>query len=501
MERKNILKELLQYNDIVIQCHDNPDADAIASAFGVYEYFREKGKKVRLIYSGETNYMKSNLKIMIDELHIPAEYVREMPESELIIYVDCQCGEGNVTRFPSEKIAVLDHHLDGNRYADYSDIRSYYGSCSTLVYKCLQDCGFDLKKNIELSTALYYGLYMDTNGFGELRHPCDFDMVDELEIDKNILTKMRNANFTLSELEIAAMALIRHNYDPERRIAYIRSNPCDKNMLGVISDLLIQVDSVDTCIVYAEDNDRYRISARSCGEEVKAQDLVLFLTDKVGNGGGHTNKAGGFIEKKRLKSEGYASIENYIYMRTGEFMDSYEFLDTKKSQVSTEGLEKCRKLPIPGLVVNTEDITSGETECYIRHIEGRLNFSFGRDTYIVISKNGYVHPIHREEFEKCYDYSDKEFYLEAEYVPKAINMMTNEYYDLISAGHTCLPNKNACYYVKVLTKNLRLKNIWDRENYQLGKVGDYMLINVWNAKDCFIVRRMQYEKEYEKVFE
>ena len=92
-------------------------------------------------------------------------------------------------------------------------------------------------------------------------------------------------------------------------------------------------------------------------------------------------------------------------------------------------------------------------------------------------------------------------YLEAEYEPKAINMMTNEYYDLISAGHTCLPNKNACYYVKVLTKNLRLKNIWDRENYQLGKVGDYMLINVWNAKDCFIVRRMQYEKEYEKVFE
>ena len=36
MQRKNILEELQQYDNITVQCHDNPDADAIASAFGVY---------------------------------------------------------------------------------------------------------------------------------------------------------------------------------------------------------------------------------------------------------------------------------------------------------------------------------------------------------------------------------------------------------------------------------------------------------------------------------
>lgn len=30
------LKELLHYDNIVIQCHDNPDADAIASGYGLY---------------------------------------------------------------------------------------------------------------------------------------------------------------------------------------------------------------------------------------------------------------------------------------------------------------------------------------------------------------------------------------------------------------------------------------------------------------------------------
>jgi len=65
MQRKNILEELQQYDNITVQCHDNPDADAIASAFGVYTYFKELGKNVRMIYSGKTNQMKSNLKIMI----------------------------------------------------------------------------------------------------------------------------------------------------------------------------------------------------------------------------------------------------------------------------------------------------------------------------------------------------------------------------------------------------------------------------------------------------
>ena len=32
------LAELEKYNPITIQCHDNPDADALASGFGLYSY-------------------------------------------------------------------------------------------------------------------------------------------------------------------------------------------------------------------------------------------------------------------------------------------------------------------------------------------------------------------------------------------------------------------------------------------------------------------------------
>lgn len=37
------LSDLLQFDNIIVQCHDNPDADALASGFGVYEYLRMNG--------------------------------------------------------------------------------------------------------------------------------------------------------------------------------------------------------------------------------------------------------------------------------------------------------------------------------------------------------------------------------------------------------------------------------------------------------------------------
>ena len=38
------LRDLLNYDNIVVQCHDNPDADSIASGYGVYTYLKEQGK-------------------------------------------------------------------------------------------------------------------------------------------------------------------------------------------------------------------------------------------------------------------------------------------------------------------------------------------------------------------------------------------------------------------------------------------------------------------------
>ena len=107
------LKDLERFEQITIQCHDNPDADALAAGYGLYCYFTEKGKKTELVYSGRNVIQKSNLCIMLDKLKIPVQYIEpekgnRIHRDGLLLTVDCQYGAGNVTGLTGDEIAIID---------------------------------------------------------------------------------------------------------------------------------------------------------------------------------------------------------------------------------------------------------------------------------------------------------------------------------------------------------------------------------------------------------
>ena len=98
-------------------------------------------------------------------------------------------------------------------------------------------------------------------------------------------------------MEIAGVAMIRNIYNDDYKYGIIKAQPCDPNILGLISDFLNQVAEVNCCVVYNELKDGYKFSVRSCVKEVQANELAAFLAEGVGSGGGHREKAGGFINK------------------------------------------------------------------------------------------------------------------------------------------------------------------------------------------------------------
>ena len=198
------MSELLNFRSIVIQAHDNPDADAIASGYGLWLYFRLRGKKVRLIYGGSRPISKSNLVLMVKQLQIPIEHMEALhDEPDLLLTVDCQYGERNVQKFSGKTIAVIDHHVAvPEKLPALQEVRSTYGSCSTIVWDMLKEEGDNPSDNEDLATALYYGLFMDTGKMQELHHPKDKDMRDELELRLNraTLTMLQNCNLSEEEL-------------------------------------------------------------------------------------------------------------------------------------------------------------------------------------------------------------------------------------------------------------------------------------------------------------
>ena len=239
------LSDLLQYRKVYIQCHDNPDADAIGSGYALYRYFTDMGKEAVLFYGGKFKIHKSNLVLMVEELEIPIEH-RDVTvlDDELLVLVDCQYGEGNVEKTEAANVAVIDHHQIEMEVNEMCEIQSELGSCSTVVWHMLEEEKYPVNDDPHIGTALYYGLFTDTNQFAELYNPIDLDMRESVTVNQSMIRRFRNANISLEELETAGIAMIRNIYNEQYRYAIIKSAPCDPNILGLISDFLLQVDAV-----------------------------------------------------------------------------------------------------------------------------------------------------------------------------------------------------------------------------------------------------------------
>ena len=500
------LSDLENYDKVTIQCHDNPDADALASGYGLYCYFQSKGKDVRLVYSGRNQIQKSNLRLMVDKLNLPVEYVSAgdgtIPVDGLLITVDCQYGAGNVTGLVSENVAIIDHHQVERETTTLSVINPNLGSCATLVWKLLRNENFDLDSNEQLSTALYYGLYTDTNQFTELSNPLDMDMREALHADNSLITLFRNSNLSLKELEIAGIALIRYSYNDDHEFAVIKSQPCDPNILGLISDFLLQVDAIKTCVVFNEVPDGYKFSVRSCIKEVNASELAAFLAQDIGSGGGHYEKAGGFISLWRYE-ENFPTLhtEAYFNNRMTQYFDSFDLIYAEDFQADPEGMKQYEKRIIPVGYVKADRALPVGTPITIRTLEGDVELTVDEDLYIIIGIKGEVYPNRREKFERSYRILDQKYQhnSELEYVPTIKDRQDGSTLILTDYAGVCVPTGKVRIYARELDRGVKVFTAWDKSKYMLGKPGDYLAVRCDDLHDVYVVERDIFDRSYDEV--
>lgn len=497
------LKDLESYKKIVIQCHDNPDADALASGFGLYVYFHQKGIPVTFLYSGSFRIQKSNLVLMVKEFDIPAEYIEKtsflpLGKDELLITVDCQYGAGNVTKLPAENIAVIDHHQPETDSLPLMLIDPACGSCSTIIWRLLMDAGFPVSENEKLSTALYYGLYTDTNQLSEIENPYDKDMRDELPFDRTIITRLRNCNFSLDELEIAGVALLRHIFNEANRYAVVKARPCDPNILGLINDLILQVDMVDTSVVFSELTGGIKLSVRSCVKEVRANELAQFLTEGMGSGGGHMEKAGGFISGRRYtEAHPGVSVETYLSQRLDTYFREFDIIYARETLADISGMIKYKKKSIPSGFVKSSDILPDGTPILIRTLSGDVDISVSEDTYIMIGLYGDIYPVSRKKFESSYKVIGGTCGIDAAYTPTVKNLQTGEMHSLLEYTQTCICKDDSFVYAKPVEKGVKVFPLWDDDKYLLGKKGDFLAVRPDDLHDIYIIKKDIFKKIYE----
>lgn len=318
------LQQFLSYNRICIQCHNDPDSDTLASAFGVYCYLKAHGVDAFLVYGGKKSIKKGGTKMLVNECAIHIENVHSISDFDLLLLVDCQYGQGNVETFPADNIAIIDHHMQVVEPKDSYLIKSDYQSCSAIVYELLCEEGYPVKENEALCIALLYGLYIDTSCFSDLFHEEDIAMKNALYKQQPLFERLTKASMSVAELLIASDALYNHYFDVERHFSIVEALTCEAAVLGIIGDFMIQVDEVYLSFAYTQTGIGYQISLRTCHQNLPANQIAAYICDGIGNGGGHEKKAGGVILAEKLRAKyGDKSIHDVINMLLCRYVDEH----------------------------------------------------------------------------------------------------------------------------------------------------------------------------------
>ncbi len=501
-----ILDEILRHDAIAIQCHNIPDADALASGFALHSFLQAQGKKPIFFYGGPA-ITKPNLLVMIVQLGIPVQHLPQLDQWDgLLITVDCQHDTGNVSKVTAPHIVVIDHHIQEKDLPPLYDLRPWLGSCSTLIWDLLSQKNFPL--DVHNSTALYYGLFMDTNSFSEVRHPLDKDMWDNLNFDERIFKQLRLSNLSLNDLLQTSSSLNNLNIiHEEYRLALIAAPMCDPNILGVISDLATQVDSIDTVVAHSPlPNGDFKFSVRTTTRDTKANDLASWIAHTMGSGGGHSEKAGGYIAQKKFEElHPQKAFTEYCEERICNYYESFRLIDcldahSLQGWPSTRTYRSYRKRPVSQGFVKTAAVFGHDVTLHVRTLEGDIFVQSNEDTYLMLGIDGEVYPIERNVFKNIYSVHTTDYTPNCNYYPTVLNTQTGMRISLEAYVQPCVSLAsqkiqayclNDAEYVKIFTR-------WDQENYYSGGPGDWLLSRTEN--DLYIVRSDIFKKTYLRDF-
>ena len=292
----------LKEGRVLIQAHNFPDADAIAAAYGLQNLFVYFGITSYLIYDGgiERNVLKKvvdDLEIYINSADVFNKKYSPINQYDQIIIVDGCKGNKNVTDLIGKEIAVIDHHYTVSPDdVEYSDIRSEYGSCSTIIYEYFKH--FSIPITSSVATGFLVGLLTDTlsltRGIVEQDIKCYLDCIQlgDLEYANSIIrnvTKLEDLwyyNFLIENLYICNNSAF--CYFP---------NGCAQNLLGILADFILALIEIDFVLLVAHNTDKINLSIRSEVAEWDASQVIQQIIKGVGFGGGHTHMAGGIIVK------------------------------------------------------------------------------------------------------------------------------------------------------------------------------------------------------------
>ncbi len=283
---------------LVILTHNDPDPDALASAWALQTLLNARlDSHASIVYGGIIGRAENRALVSSLEMQLSQVDKISWDGVDAVALIDTQIGASNHARPPQLPIvAVFDHHQfrRSPQRARYRDVRPGYGATSTILTEYL--VAAEMQPPSQLATALFYGIKTDTRGLA--RDACDCDawayMVLLGLMDPKLLAKIEQARVPRSYFKAFNDTLARTVlYDD---VALASLGPMERpDMAAEMADILARLEGTDWVICWGRYNSHVVMAVRTSVPQANAARMVRQVVGEMGSTGGHAHMAGGRI--------------------------------------------------------------------------------------------------------------------------------------------------------------------------------------------------------------
>lgn len=311
---------------VSIIVHNNPDPDSLASAVAMRHLLKANGyKRVRIFYDGLVGRAENQAMIRTFKISLSKTKNMVPGKGRQLILVDCQPYTGNVTLPKGAKpVAVIDHHPPSIKTSKvpYRDIRPDYGASSTIIFEYYASMGVLIPGNI--STALFYAIFSETQGLGREGSPADKNAYLRLlpQISFSHLSKIQFPAISKEFVCNLSEVLVNTFYYKNLTGVILDQLPYP-DFVAEMADFLLRMRNITWSICIGSFKNLIYVSLRTTNTEANASGVIKRIIPRYGTAGGHDMTAGAQVKIDRRKKKSAESQKKEIVRKMLRYLNHH----------------------------------------------------------------------------------------------------------------------------------------------------------------------------------
>jgi nanoRNase/pAp phosphatase (c-di-AMP/oligoRNAs hydrolase) len=326
------------WEEAVVLMHPNPDPDAMAAATAISDLGDQFDTDIAINYPGQIRHQENRAFRTVLDLDIdPIDHVTDLA-AENVILVDHNTPRGFEGCEGILPAAVVDHHPGDGTGELFTDVRTDYGACSSIVAEYFRDIGAEPVAADEhasetgtshvlpsvAATGLLYGILADTQHLTVGAAAADFDAAAYLQpgVDEDKLDRIANPEVDAEVLEIKARAIAGRQTKGSFAISDV-GTVTNADAIPQAADELIRLEGITAVVVVGEREGTIHLSGRSRDDRVHMGRALEQATEGVpsASAGGHARMGGGQIAPRTQVTNG-GETDQTLPMNRDALVDS-----------------------------------------------------------------------------------------------------------------------------------------------------------------------------------